>query len=1706
MKRTWQLNGIRNALGAPSRRTGRRRKRRAAAATQQRAAHFEALEDRWLLSTVPGFASDGRTSIQYDARTGAFTIQPDSQPVGLFQIKSASGIFNAPANLPPGGLGFDVNTAMEKAWAGLQFNAFLADFPLGVITVPGLPQNFLLSDLTLVGSGGFGTTNRAFDLVYISSSISGLDHGDAPDAFFGTGPGNYNTVISDNGPRHTIVSGLRIGANIDAEGGFLQNAAANADDVSGALPDDEDGVIDPASDLALTAGAQPTVNVRVTNTTGSTATLYGWIDANANGVFENATERATAFVPGGTNNAVVTLVFPAVPSGFTGTSYARFRLSTDVSASNPTGPAADGEVEDYRVTITRPGASTADIARTQKIGSNTGGGPPLANGDMFGSAVAAIGDLDGDGNEDMVVGAPSQFGSGNPGAVFVQFMNANGTVKASQRISSGVGNGPALTAGDYFGRAVAALGDLNGDGITDIAVGADKDDSGGYNRGAVHVLFLNANGTVKASQKIAHTLGGGPALLNNDRFGISIASLGDFDGDGIADLAVGAAGDDTGGSYTGAVHVLLLNANGTVKSRQKIASGTPGAPLLAQGDAFGIGVASLGDLDGDRVTDLAVGAFFDNTGGADRGAVHVLFLNSDGTVKSSRKIASGTSGLPLLNNGDYFGRAVASLGDLDGDGVTDLAVGAYRDDTGGTGRGALHVLLLNGNGTVKQSSKIAHNTGGGPALANDSRFGSSVAALGDLDGDGIVDLAVGAETDNTGGAARGAVHVLFLRSGGQPPVITSPAAISVPENTTFVMLVTATDPDVPPQAVMFSIVGGPDAARFNITSGGALSFNVPPNFETPTDVGGNNVYEVTVRASDSSGAFSTQTISVTVTPGNDQPPVFTSPNSVSVAENTTSVLTVTAFDPDFPPQPITFSIAGGADAGRFNITPGGALTFIVPPDFEAPSDANGDNVYVVVVQASDGSFSTLQAILVTVTPVNNRAPVFTSTNQASVPENTTFVMLVTAIDPDLPPQPVTFSIVGGADAARFNITSGGALSFNTPPDFEAPTDANRDNVYVVIVQASDGLFTSFQAILVTVFPVNNNVHSPVFTSPRDVTVPENTVTVMTVTATDADVPPQTVTFSIMGGFDHPQFSITSGGVLRFNTPPDFENPADHNHDNVYVVNVQASDGAGRTTLEQIVVRIAPVNENAHSPVFTSPKDVTVPENTTTVMTVMATDADVPPQTVTFSIVGGFDHPQFNLTSAGVLSFRTPPDFDNPADHNRDNVYVVNVQASDGAGRTTLEQIVVRIAPVPVNNHSPVFTSPRDVTVPENTTTVMTVTATDADVPPQTVTFSIVGGFDHPQFNLTSAGVLSFKTPPDFDNPADHNRDNVYVVNVQASDGAGRTTLEQIVVRIAPVPGNNHSPVFTSPKDVTVPENTTTVMTVTATDADVPPQTVTFSIVGGFDHPQFNLTSGGVLTFRTPPDFENPADHNRDNVYVVNVQASDGAGRTTLEQIVVRIAPVNDNVPVITSPDVVSIPENTTAVMTVSASDPDLPPQARTFSIVGGADQARFNITPGGALSFNTPPNFEAPTDVNGDNTYVVIVQVSDGTFSSLQAILVNVLNLIGASLAIDYDDEATVDAAHGTAGVGHSAFGDDGGINQNPAISLRPSSHRPAQRDAFAGESSRDHALVAWLATRSPDMDGRLSPVDFADLTEDAATDERLEASIHWLDMALAAL
>jgi len=197
-------------------------------------------------------------------------------------------------------------------------------------------------------------------------------------------------------------------------------------------------------------------------------------------------------------------------------------------------------------------------------------------------------------------------------------------------------------------------------------------------------------------------------LDDGDTFGNEIGSLGDLDGDGINDIAVGASEDDDGGKDRGAVYILFLNEDGTVKKHQKI-SDTKGnfEGKLDDGDTFGRSTITLGDLDGDGINELAIGAYKDDDGGKDRGAVYILFLNEDGTVKKHQKISDTKGNFEgEIESLDYFGRDIDDIGDLDGDGINELAIGAFRDDNGGKDRGAVYILFLNEDGTVKKHQKI----------------------------------------------------------------------------------------------------------------------------------------------------------------------------------------------------------------------------------------------------------------------------------------------------------------------------------------------------------------------------------------------------------------------------------------------------------------------------------------------------------------------------------------------------------------------------------------------------------------------------------------------------------------------------------------------------------------------------------------------------------------------------------------------------------------------------------------------------------------------------------------------------------------------------------------------------------------------------------------------------------------------------------------
>ena len=377
----------------------------------------------------------------------------------------------------------------------------------------------------------------------------------------------------------------------------------------------------------------------------------------------------------------------------------------------------------------------------------------------------------------------------------------------------------------------------------------------------------------------------------------------------------------------------------------------------------------------------------------------------------------------------------------------------------------------------------------------------------------------------------------------EPPAIAGDAE-DYPENGTgAVATFTATDPENAGAVTL--AMGGADASLFDL-SGVVLTFKASPNYEAPGDADGDNVYEVTVRATDSDGLTASTGVTITVTDVNE-PPAITGDVEHDYAENGAGdVATFTANDPDAGAA-ITWEMSG-ADASLFDIS-GGVLTFVSPPDFEAPGDADGDNEYMVTVVATDSDGLTDSSdVSITVTDVNE-PPAITGDAEHDYAENGAGeVATFTATDPENAGA-VTLAM-SGADTSLFDL-SDGVLTFVSPPDYEAPGDADGDNVYEVTVVATDsGNITASINVTITVTDVNE---PPAITGDAEHDYAENGAgDVATFTATDPDAG-AAITWE-MSGADASLFDI-SGGVLTFVSPPDYENPADADMDNVYEVTV-----------------------------------------------------------------------------------------------------------------------------------------------------------------------------------------------------------------------------------------------------------------------------------------------------------------------------------------------------------------------------------------------------------------------------------------------------------------------------------------------------------------------------------------------------------------------
>jgi Ca2+-binding RTX toxin-like protein len=583
----------------------------------------------------------------------------------------------------------------------------------------------------------------------------------------------------------------------------------------------------------------------------------------------------------------------------------------------------------------------------------------------------------------------------------------------------------------------------------------------------------------------------------------------------------------TGGDLSPAIRAQVFNADGSLRGGEFLVNTTTA------------GVQQTPSIAASADGHFAI-AWADHTS-QDAGNIRAQVFNPDGSRSGSEFVVNTTTS-QLQHEPSVTalpdGRFVATWTDTS----------ALAGDLSG---GAIRGQVFNPDGSLSGSEFLVNTT-----TAN-AQSRPTVTTL--ADGRFVIAWEDMSQTggDTAGSAVRAQIFMM-----GEPPVITSNgggdgAPLTVSENTQLVTTVTATDLDSP--TLTYSIAGGADAAQFQIdAANGLMSFVAPPNFEAPGDADHNNTYEVVVRASD--GVLrDDQTITITVADINE-PPGGVGDVQTFAAENTTSITTVLAFDPDG--DPLTFSISGGADAARFTVDAStGALSFVAAPNFEEPGDADQNNSYEVMVRASDGSLFTDTGITVTVADVNE-APTIPDPDFFVVPENGTAVATVAASDPD--DDDLTYSIVAAVDSALFQIDPvSGVLSFITPPDFEAPADLDGDNMYHVRVRASDGTLFTERGIVIQVSNVNDQ--APAIASngggaTATISRIENEALVTHVLATDPEGNP--VSYSIAGGADADLFQINATtGALSFLSAPEFDTPADADHNNSYVVDVRASDGS-----------------------------------------------------------------------------------------------------------------------------------------------------------------------------------------------------------------------------------------------------------------------------------------------------------------------------------------------------------------------------------------------------------------------------------------------------------------------------------------------------------------------------------------------------------------
>ena len=727
-----------------------------------------------------------------------------------------------------------------------------------------------------------------------------------------------------------------------------------------------------------------------------------------------------------------------------------------------------------------------------------------------------------------------------------------------------------------------------------------------------------------------------------------------------------------------------------------------------------------------------------------------------------------------------------------------------------------------------------------------------------------------------------------------------------------------------------------DETRFEIGSiSGILSFKESPNFEEARDAGADNMYQVTVQATVSDNEnprhFATQEVTVIVTDVNEAPVFFEITDALEITEN-----------PDDPnKEPPTA-------AGYLYLLNRG----VGKPSADLPADPNLD-VGIPIVAVDDD---------------NNGPDIDPSLTGISTDRQLT--------------DGLTYEL-SGADAEPFFhiVPATGQILTLEKVDYETKDEYN------VTVKATDleGLYGSID-LTISVIDVDE---VPV---PKVLRIAGESSHTYEENGTDA-LDEYTVAAGggatagswTLEGPDAGVFDIT-GGSLTFKAAPDYENPRgaamSDTNTNTYEVTLKVTDSSESDVFGTFAVTITVTNVDELGTLTSPAIPAEYMENGTDALGTFTTDGPVTP---TWTLEG-YDAGAFDITG-GALTFAAAPDYENPADANTDNTYMVTVKA-DAGGETDMATVTVMVTDA---NELGTLTSP-DISAEymENGTDALGTFTTDGPVTP---TWTLEGA-DAEAFGITG-GALTFAAAPDYENPADADGDNTYMITVKAEAG-GEMAMADVTVMVT---NANELGTLTSPTiSAEYMENGTDALGTFTTDGPVTP---TWTLEGA-DAEAFGIT-GGALTFAAAPDYENPADADGDNTYMITVKAEAG-GEMAMADVTVMVTDANDAPMFADATADRDIAENTAAGMNiggpVTAMDEDGDTLTYTLS---GMDAASFDID-GATGQLMT----KAALDYETKSSYTVTVTATDpdGATDTI-TVTINVTDVAVENVAPTFTDGAT---------------------------------------------------------------------------------------------------